>query len=318
MEKELLDRYKGCLLGLAAGDALGMPVEGLTAEQIQEQFGQVEDMMPAPPGHFQFGLGPGQFTDDTLQALLLAECILEGRGFDIQRFTARLMDWGQCWTGDPRSGRGVGLASRGAIEQLLANKDWTESGVAIPTCGSAMRVAPIGLIYHCDLGLVSKYAEMQSVPTHSCTAARAGAVAVAVGVALALAGLSKGIVLEKASSFSTRIDSEFAGCLKKIGELLDLEPTEAFREIGTSPLVNETVPAAFYCYLKFDPEDALIMAASAGGDTDSIAAIAGSLAGAAYGTKWLPERWLFPLEDRSRIERIAVDLAALGARICRH
>lgn len=318
MLRELQDRCKGCMLGLAAGDALGMPVEGFSADQIKERFGLVRDMMPAPPGHFQFGLGSGQFTDDTLQTLLLAECILEGKCFDILRFTASLMDWGQCWTSDPRSGRGVGLTSRGAIEQLLANKDWTVSGVDIPTCGSAMRVAPIGLVYHCDLDLVSKFAEMQSIPTHSCSAARAGAVAVAVGVALALTGFSKSIVLEMASSFSMRIDSEFGRCLKRIGELLDLEPAEAFREIGTKPLVNETVPAAFYCYLKFDPEDALIMAASAGGDTDSIAAIAGALAGAAYGTKWLPERWLSCLEDRSRIERVAVDLAELGAGVCKH
>lgn len=318
MGEELRDQCKGCLLGLAAGDALGMPVEGFTAEQIQDKFGRVEDMMPAPPGHFQFGLGPGQFTDDTLQALLLAESILEENCFDIQRFVTGLMDWGRCWTSDPRSGRGVGSTSQGAIEQLLANKDWSESGVTIPTCGSAMRVAPIGLVYHFDLDLVSKYAQLQSVPTHSCSAARAGSVAVAVGVALALTGLPKNIVLKKASSFSMRIDSEFASCLMRIDELLDLEPIDAFREIGTSPLVNETVPAAFYCYLKFDPEDSLIMAASAGGDTDSIAAIAGALAGAAYGTGWLPERWLSSLEDRSRIERIAVDLAALGARVRGH
>jgi len=76
---DMLDRFRGCLLGAAVGDALGMPTEGYTAEEIRVRFGIVEEMMPSPEGHFHFGLQAGQFTDDTEETLLLAESI--DRGF---------------------------------------------------------------------------------------------------------------------------------------------------------------------------------------------------------------------------------------------
>jgi ADP-ribosylglycohydrolase len=68
--------------------------------------------------------------------------------------------------------------------------------------------------------------------------------------------------------------------------------------------------------MKFQPEEALIAAASGGGDTDSIASIAGSLLGASFGTAWIPERWLSCLEGRERIERAALDLSSLSSEIC--
>ena len=72
----LLDRFRGCLFGVAVGDALGMPTEGYTAQEIREKFGLVREMLPAPEGHFHSGLLAGQFTDDTEETLLLAESII--------------------------------------------------------------------------------------------------------------------------------------------------------------------------------------------------------------------------------------------------
>jgi ADP-ribosylglycohydrolase len=73
-------------------------------------------------------------------------------------------------------------------------------------------------------------------------------------------------------------------------------------------MASETVPAAFYCFLKFEPEEALIMAASGGGDIDTIASIAGSLFGASYGASWIPKRWRDCLEQKERIESDALSL----------
>jgi ADP-ribosyl-[dinitrogen reductase] hydrolase len=316
MAEELLDRFRGCMLGLAVGDALGMPVEGLTRDEIGERLGEVREMVAPDQDHFHCGLGPGQYTDDTEQTLLLAETIIEAGFFDIERFTAKLMDWGRCWTLDPSLNRGVGWTSKTAIQDLLRDRPWQEAGLSTPTCGSAMRTAPIGLVYHCNLDLVSRYADQQSLPTHSSNAARAGSIALAVGVSLSLLGFAPMKVLEMAATFSDRADLEFARRLLVVKELLDLDPPEALQEIGTSPMVVETVPAAFYCHLKFEPEEALITAASSGGDTDSIASIAGALAGASRGTAWIPERWLACLEERGRIEQVATDLASVASRIC--
>jgi ADP-ribosyl-[dinitrogen reductase] hydrolase len=293
-----------------------MPVEGLTRDEIGERLGEVREMVAPDPDHFHCGLGPGQYTDDTEQTLLLAETIIEAGFFDVEKFTSKLADWGRCWTLDPSLNRGVGWTSKTAIQELLRDRPWQEAGLPTPTCGSAMRTAPIGLVYHCNLDLVARYADQQSLPTHSSNAARAGSIAVAVGVALSLLGFSPIKVVEMAATFSDRVDREFARSLLFVKELLDLDPPEALAEIGTSPMVVETVPAAFYCHLKFEPEDALIAAASSGGDTDSIASIAGALAGASRGSAWIPKQWLSCLEERGRIEQAASDLATVAARIC--
>lgn len=316
MAADILDRFRGCLLGVAVGDALGMPVEGYSADEIESKFGQVRDMMPAPEDHFHSGLEAGQFTDDTEETLLLAESMIEASGFSVERFADKLMGWGSLWTLDEKLNRGVGFTTRSSVESLLSGTSWKESGLTIPTCGSAMRSAPIGLLYRCDLSLAGRYADLQSIPTHCGPASRAGAIAVAVAVALCLQGFPKDTVLRTASSLAGVADKRFADRLLWISSLQDLEPSQALAEIGNSPDVSETVPAAFYCYMRFEPEDALITAASSGGDTDSIASIAGSLFGAALGTGWIPERWLACLENRERIERVALDLSNLGSKIC--
>jgi ADP-ribosylglycohydrolase len=180
-----------------------------------------------------------------------------------------------------------------------------------------MRAAPIGLLYHSDLNIVKSYADLQSLPTHTSAAARAGAVAVAVGVALCIAGFSRDVIFRNAASQASRIDAEFAERLLWVGSLLDLSPEDALGLIRNSPLAMETVPAAFYCFLKFEPKEALIIAAGSGGDTDSIASITGSLFGAAFGASWIPESWLKALEGRERIEGAARELCRLSASFCR-
>jgi ADP-ribosyl-[dinitrogen reductase] hydrolase len=316
MADGLVDRFRGCMLGVAVGDALGMPVEGLTRYEIRASLGEVREMVAPAPNHFHCGLGPGQYTDDTEQTLLLADTIIEAGFFDVERFTSKLADWGRCWIADPSKNRGVGWTSKMAIQDLLMDRPWREAGLPTPTCGSAMRTAPIGLVYHCNLDLVAMYADQQSLPTHSSKAARAGSIAVAVGVALSLLGFAPTRVLEMAAAASERVDRDLGRRLLMAKELLDLDTPEALAEIGTSPMVAETVPAAFYCHLKFEPEEALIAAASSGGDTDSIASITGALAGASQGSAWIPERWLACLEERARIEVVAMGLADVAARIC--
>ena len=314
---DLLDRFRGCLYGVAVGDALGMPTEGYTAQEIRSKFGMVREMMQAPEGHFHSGLCAGQFTDDTEETLLLTESLIEAAGFSADRFAEKLAAWGTAWTLDERLNRGVGFATRSAVESMIAGTAWQQSGLAIPTCGSAMRAAPIGLLYHSDLNIVKSYADLQSLPTHTSTVARAAAVAVAVGVALSCSGLSKEMILRNAASQASRLDEDFAERLLWVGTLLDLKPEDALGLIRNSPLAMETVPAAFYCFLKFEPQEALIMAASSGGDTDSIASIAGSLFGAAHGPSWIPQSWLASLEGKERIEGAARGLAELSASFCR-
>ena len=139
----------------------------------------------------------------------------------------------------------------------------------------------------------------------------------ACGVALSLMDIPGGLILKNAASQASRVDVDFAERLLWVATLLDQPPEQALGLIRNSPLAAETVPAAFYCFLKFEPEEALIMAASSGGDTDSIASIAGSLFGAARGASWIPERWLADLEQKERIEAAAAGLFDLSNSFCR-
>lgn len=314
---QLLDRFRGCLLGGAVGDALGMPTEGYTAQEIMSRFGPIKEMLPALESHFHSGLLAGQFTDDTEETLLLAESLGESCGFSAESFAERLASWGRIWTMDERLNRGVGFVTRSAVEALIAGTAWQQSGLSIPTCGSAMRASPIGLLYHFNLDLVRGYADLQSLPTHASPAARAASVAVAIGAALGLHGFSKKAVAHAAASYAVHLDEEFGDKLLYACSLEDMPAGEAMERIGTSPLAIETVPAAFYFFLNFEGEEGLIAAAGGGGDTDSIASIAGSLFGASQGASWIPQRWLELLEERKRIEDAATGLWQLSSSFCR-
>lgn len=311
-----LDRFRGCFLGGATGDALGMPAEGYTAAQIQSIFGQIDDMVPPPEGHFHACLRAGQFTDDTEETLILAQSLIEHSGFSGNGFSQKLMSWGSTWCLDERLCSGVGFATRSAVESMIAGTPWQESGVSIPTCGSAIRAAPIGLLYHADLGLVKSYADLQSLLTHSSPLSRAGAIAVAVAVALGLMDFSKETILLNAACQAGRVDPSFAERLLWAETLIDLPQKEALSRIGNSPLASETVVSAFYCFLRFGPEEGLIAAVSGGGDTDSIASIAGNLFGASQGSSWIPERWLVKLDQKERIEKTAKELYHLSESFC--
>jgi len=310
-----LDRTQGSLLGLAVGDSLGMPVEGLDASEIERRFGLVKEMMAPAEGHFHYGLTAGQYTDDTEETLILAKSMIDAHGFSCDLFSKRLSDWGLSWA----SGldRGVGIATRSSVEALIEGRCWKETGSLIPTCGSAMRVAPIGLVYHCNLDLVSRYAELQSLPTHRSAPSRAGAVAVAAGVALLIQGCRPLTAIKKASALAGRIDQEMGDRIRMAVDLQEEDEKVASRILGNSPSAIETVPSAIYYFLKFPPEEAVIHAASGGGDSDSIAAIAGSLAGAFSGSGWISERWLSALEGRKMISAVAAALARLGEAFCR-
>jgi ADP-ribosylglycohydrolase len=305
------------MLGLAIGDALGMPAEGLTAQEIEKSFGALRDMLPASMNHYHYGLEAGQFTDDTQATLLLAESLIDAFGFSGDRFADKLKEWSKTWTLDNSLDRGVGITTKKSLKNLIAGMCWKDSGTSIPTCGSAMRVSPIGLVYHCNLNIVANYADLQSLITHCNPAARAGAIAAAIGVALSLLNFPRKSILQMACNYAAKVDRHFAECLSRVEFLMGLEPLKALEIIGNSPDVSETVPAAFYCFLKFEPEEALIVAASSGGDTDSIASISGALFGAYEGTSWIPDRWLVCLEDREHLECVAESLKELSRLLCK-
>ena len=302
---KLWGRYFGCMLGAAIGDAIGKQNEGLSRKDILSN-GYVKDYGRAPAGCPGEKLRAGQYTDDTEQMILLAQSLIDCSGFDAGDFAERMAQWGADALADPLRKALVGPSSSAAVSRLNSGISWKNSGSRIPSCGSSMRAAPIGLFYS-DLDEVEEKAALSSIPTHNSSGAIAGAVAVSVGVRCALDGMENPEIIKESCVRALKYDEGQGGKIWFSFEKRSEEPDKVFAELGTSYLVNETVPSAFYCFSRYfdEPEKAIIEAVNAGGDTDSIACITGALSGALHGIDAFPERWIKGLENRDRVENIA-------------
>lgn len=301
----LQKKYSGCMLGAAIGDALGKQNEGLGRKDILKQ-GYVTDYGKARPGCPGEKLLEGQYTDDTEQMIVLAQSLIECNGFNAVDFAGRIAKWGADAQKDPVRKFLVGPSSAAAIARLNSGKSWKESGSDVPSCGSAMRVAPIGLFYK-DMDEIESNAALSSIPTHNSRGAIAGAVAVAIAVRSALREKDCIEIIKDAAGRASKYDAGLAKKIELSFEKREKEPDEVFAEMGTSYLIYDTVPCAFYCFSRHfgAPEKAIPEAVNAGGDTDSIACITGSLCGAMHGIDAFPEKWLKGLENREMIEHLS-------------
>ena len=291
------DRFAGCLLGLAIGDALGMPFEGMPAQTIHERYGLVTEFMA---GH---GLAPGQYTDDTKMMLCIAESIVERGHVAPEDIAHRFVNWF-----DGGDLRGIGHTCAESILNLKRGIPWRESGRRGKWAagnGTAMRIAPVGLFDCHDLERLSQDCWATSVITHHNSEAVAGATAVAYAIARLVTGdLDVEELLTDAVAFVG--DSEVARNLEVVQDLLSANtPTgEALAHLGTSGYVVETVASALYCFLR-TPTDFLSTVSSAvmgGGDTDTTAAIAGAISGAYNGVANIPGHLVQQVEDSRTLQ----------------
>jgi ADP-ribosyl-[dinitrogen reductase] hydrolase len=303
--KSSKSKYVGCLLGAAIGDALGKQNEGVKREDILKR-SCIRDYGKALFGTPGDKLRPGDYTDDTEQMLVLAGSLIDNNGLDVTDFSQKIAKWGKDALKDQKRKSMVGPASALSIERLNSGISWKKSGSDIPSCGSAMRVAPVGLFWD-NLDDVESNAAISSIPTHNSKTSIAGAVAVAIAVRCAFDEKECADIISETCARTSKYDARLAEKIKLSFELRNNDPEEVFSELGTSYLAIDTVPCAFYCFTRhFDiPESAIIEAVNAGGDTDSIACITGSLCGALYGSESFPVRWIEGLENRDIIEETA-------------
>lgn len=306
------EKFRNSFLLSAIGDALGMPVEGFSRDQIKSQYGVVKDYLKPPEGHPLYHLEPGQYTDDYQQMQIIADTLIEEKYFDMDVFIEKFADWGQKNI-DERNNpkywwRFPGSSSIKAAKKLKKGIPWEDAGSNNPTCGSAMRVAPIGLFYHNDYEMLTLAAVNSSLPSHSHLRSKTAALAVAYAVGLAA---NNEFYLSEVSKVTKRYDREFSNKIQKLSDHVDdTIPYPILSKIGNSWMADETVCTALYCAARHldEPEEALILAINNGGDTDSIACITGGIVGAANDGDCIPERWLETLEDREKIEETAQKL----------
>lgn len=332
-----LDRIHGVLVGAAIGDALGAATELRTARQIREFFGgEVTSFRTPPPDTFARGRTAGTITDDFSQAHYLAQAII-ARGGALDRETGRQAVL--AWWADDRYQDFAGPTTRRAIARLSGEEVEEpfflyRGGEA--TNGAAMRIAPVGCVVHTVAEAVDG-AIAVSLATHDNHLAAAAAAVVAAGVAagvnaadpstgsgiesgrgwadvvvaacLATAPAAEARALElthEVAGASVAARTELAVQLARSSADLAEATVRIADLIGTGLKANEAVPAAVGILAAApDAFSAIVAAANAGDDTDTVATIVGALAGAAAGAG------AFPSELAATVDAVnGLDLAA--------
>jgi len=308
-EERLLDRFKGALVGCAVGDALGAPVEGLPPEEIALEYGRVTTYQD---GRF----GAGRLTSNTQMAIALSQSILEMGRCDREHMGRVFGRWMKASDDGVKEARGIGVACATASRRLYEGTSPDESGVPSAGCGAATRAAPVGLRYYHQPGTLKRAATEQAWLTHTDPAAVAGAVAVALAVSMGIRVEGVGdrsSFIEEIAVFVESIDPGLAGKIACLTDFLEANPEDGFDFFGNSGYVMETVPGALFAFLRSPDnfEESVVTAASAGGDSSSLGAIAGAVSGAWVGLSAIPDHLKEPLEGREYIESVASHLYTL-------
>jgi ADP-ribosylglycohydrolase len=274
----------------------------------------------------------GQYSDDTqlLRELLLS--IREAAGWNVESFARRLSDLFQRGLDI-----GAGPGTRAAAARLAGGASWRDAGTPPPYAGngSAMRAAPLGILVQGSPEARRAVAREQSLVTHRDPRSVAGAVAMAEAAALAATPgkLDRRAFLEELQECVRQEDKDVADALVRLADWAGLPPEPAARRLheleldpcgdcvrlGLSPFVTSTVVWALYSFLR-SPDDywtTICTAIRIGGDTDTLAAMAGAVAGARLGREALPTALLERVNDRgtwgaAELASLAADCAALG------
>lgn len=321
------DKATATLYGLAMGDALGMPSQTLTADEIRQRYGTIDRFVAPFKGHpVAAGLGAGQVTDDTEQTLLLAKRIIHSPDhFDPQGWAQDLLDWES-----GVRGRGLldllGPSSKAALEEIRRGIEPAEAAKVGSTNGAAMRIAPLGIAipFECLDELVDAVERTCRV-THNTGEAIAGAAAVAGYISSRISGLNDKVALTAALSAADCGQSRghqagVSDMPERIMRAVELAATgiaveEFAKIIGTSVATHESIPAAFGLMrlAAGDVWKAGCLAANIGDDTDTIGAISCAMCGAGGGTRSLPKAMVAALDSANTLDisPIADNLFAL-------
>lgn len=301
----LEDRIRGCLYGLAIGDALGASVEFKARDSFEEVTGY-RDGGP-------FNLPAGTWTDDTSMALCLAESLTESGGFDPHDQLDRYLRWyrdgylsctGRCFD--------IGNTTRRSLEVYEQESGNPYPGSTDPMTagnGSLMRLAPIPVYFNPDTKRIITYAAQSSRTTHGTQQSVDACIVFALLTAGALNGVSKERLLDPGNT-----------PFEKAFRQLPLHPgirsivrgdyrVMKRSEIEGSGYVVKSLRAALWCFWHSDSfEQAVLEAVNLGDDADTTGAVTGQIAGACYGLSSIPERFITGLRNKEVIEKQVSDL----------
>ncbi len=302
MSVDQVDRFRGCLLGLAVGDALGGRFEGQTPDWIAARYPTPESVIANPPADTL------RYTDDTQMAIGVAETLVENLEISEDRLCHHFV-------ANYVPSRGYGWGARQVLEAMGAGRDYrTLAETQFPGGslgnGAAMRVAPVGLLFHDDLDQTWDQARLSALPTHTHPLGIEGAQLLAVAVALCLRpqpfdrGEFYDELLRRCQSDDYR---------ERVARAAAAKSPDDVARLGNGIKAPESVPTALALFAASPESYAEVIgrAILLGGDTDTIAAMAGALAGAHLGADAIPAHILRRLEDDAKGRTYIADLAEL-------
>jgi ADP-ribosylglycohydrolase len=310
----------GCILGTAVGDAMGLACEGLSR-------GRQMRMFPELDGYTLLPSGKGMCSDDTEHTCMLAQSLIETAGYrdvdDMGRRFASNLGWRlRFWLlGLPA---GIGLATLRAILKLWIGFPARYSGVFSAGNGPAMRVALIGVCYGDDGPRLRALVRAATRVTHTDPKAEEGALAVALAAHLAATVSGNLDPQQYRDRLAALTGTEAAELMKLVDDVISsVSAGESAADYaarigcqdGVTGYIYHTVPVALHVWLRrhSDYRGALIETVRLGGDTDTVAAVVGALAGARVGKEGIPSEWLRDLWEWPRtkawMEQLGVKLA---------
>jgi len=304
------DRFVGCLLGLAVGDALGAPFEGESTDFMTDRYRDAKDLIENPP--------PGElwYTDDTQMAIGVAASLVSCGRINERELCKR-------FAANYRPRRGYGSDARIVLEAMVEGLDHKSlaknhfPGGSFGN-GAAMRVAPVGLMFRHNYKQLWKQARLSALPTHVHPLGIEGAQVLALAVGLA----STTEELDRDKFFSSLLERcsslEFSGPLGRAAQLSDVRNLGLFGNGIEATASVVTAVAAF----GLTPDSYVETVGNAillGGDTDTIGAMAGAISGAYLGRSAIPHHLIECLEDRHQgkayIEKLSMKLFAAHERV---
>ena len=316
----------GALAGLALGDALGMPTQAMSPEQIRAVYGHITGLVDGDASQpYAPGMPAGSVTDDTEQALLIASLLVRGRGSSSGRVALNAVEFAHAllaWE-DSMIERGsldlLGPSTKAALERVRAGEDPLTVGGEGTTNGAAMRVTPIGIAVSTEDPEAFAEAVWSSCRvTHATRQGYQSAALVAAAVSMGIDTVRTPSpdlrsLLWKAVTYVDSLpergawtpDPDVVAATRRAMQLA-VNPASSSLEclveqVGTSVASAHAIPMAFALLARDPSPQALLDAANIGGDTDTIGAIAGAILGTALGVQVLPADSLSMIEEVSHL-----------------
>ena len=279
IKDECIDRAIGCFIGLAIGDALGAPVEF-------KEPGEFEPVTDYRAGG-AFRLEAGYWTDDTSMALCLADSIIEHNDIVESDIILRFCRWyrngensstGRCFD--------IGNQTRKVLDTFMRTKEYhqAKNDFFLSGNGCIMRLAPVAVRWYNDEKILIRMSRLQSMTTHGADICLDACEELAILLGKAIRGEN---VIDELKEFAIARNN----VVPKTGYVVDTM-------IAAKWAVGSTT----------NFEDAVLAAANLGGDADTIAAVAGQIAGAIYGKSSIRHDWIDRLHESNRLLKIATDL----------